>query len=33
MIQGKKDGSTDDADKAKHYLQKLKEVTEGDAWI
>ena len=33
MRQGKKDGSTDDADKAQHYLQKLKEVNDGNAWI
>lgn len=30
MRQGKKDGSTDDAEKALHYLQKLKEVERGD---
>lgn len=30
MRQGKKDGSTDDAEKALHYLQKLKEVERGE---
>lgn len=30
MRQGKKDGSTDDAEKALHYLQKLHEVERGD---
>lgn len=30
MRQGKKDGSTDDAEKALHYLQKLREVERGD---
>lgn len=30
MRQGKKEGSTDDAEKALHYLQKLKEVERGD---
>lgn len=30
MRQGKKEGSTDDAEKALHYLQKLREVERGD---
>ncbi len=30
MRQGKKEGSTDDAEKALHYLQKLREIERGD---
>jgi hypothetical protein len=30
MRQGKKEGSDDDAQKALHYLKKLKEVQRGD---
>jgi len=32
MRQGKKNGSTDDAEKAKHYLQKLNELQQQNQW-